>query len=383
MLDAEVKKYLRRGGFFMNIVDAEAIPIRIRLKHPFSIALGTLTHSNHVLVRMVDDAGRVGWGECTTFHSVYGYDQKSLFHVLTDYLIPAVKGLDPRNMAELHQCMDRAVPFNLMAKCGVDLAAYDLIGQAGGAPIHALIGGKRLGRVPLTAALGIISPKEAAARARELVSEGFAAIKIKIGLDPHEDLARVEAVRAAIGDGVMLRVDCNQGYDRNLALRVLRRMEPLGLQWIEQPLPFWDLEGLAMLTHRLETPIAADESVYTSSDAQRVIAAGAADVINIKLPKCGGIYRSQKIAALCEGSGVPCFLGGCLETTPGAAAQAHFYAATTNIISAAEMEGPWCYEDDVVTSQMDLKDGMVKIPDGGGIGVTIDVEKVARYRIGF
>ena len=80
----------------MKIVHAEAIPIRIPLKHPFAIALGTLTHSNHVLVRMEDDQGRVGWGETTTFHSVYGYDQKSLYHVLTDHLIPAVMGLDPQ-----------------------------------------------------------------------------------------------------------------------------------------------------------------------------------------------------------------------------------------------------------------------------------------------
>ena len=112
----------------MKIVDAEAIAIRIPLKHPFTIALGTLTHSNHVLVRMVDDEGRFGWGETTTFHSVYGYDQKSLFNVLTDHLIPAIKGLNPRNMPLLHKRMDQAIPFNLMAKCGIDLAAYDLVG---------------------------------------------------------------------------------------------------------------------------------------------------------------------------------------------------------------------------------------------------------------
>jgi L-alanine-DL-glutamate epimerase-like enolase superfamily enzyme len=130
----------------MKIVDAEVFAIRIPLKHPFTIALGTLTHSNHVLVRMSDDDNRVGWGESTTFHSVYGYDQKSLYHVLNDHLLPAVSGMDPRNMSLLHQKMDQAIPRNLMAKCAVDLAAYDLAGQAAAAPIYSLIGGRRVDR---------------------------------------------------------------------------------------------------------------------------------------------------------------------------------------------------------------------------------------------
>jgi len=367
----------------MKIVDAEAIAIRIPLKHPFTIALGTLTHSNHVLVRMVDDEGRVGWGETTTFHSVYGYDQKSLFNVITDHLIPAIKGLDPRNMPLLHKRMDQAIPFNLMAKCGIDLAAYDLVGQADQIPIHSIVGGKRVDRISVTAAVGLGPRNETAAMAKELVAEGFEVIKIKIGIEPDEDFERVKAVREVVGDGVRLRVDANQGYNRETGLKVLTRMEPLALEWIEQPLPNWDLEGLALLAERLDTPIAVDESVYTTHDAQRVITTGAADVVNIKVPKCGGIYRSQKIAAICETAGIPCFLGGCLETTPGTLAQAHFYVATQNIISAAEMEGPWCYVDDVVKTPMHIEAGMVKIPEDPGLGVIIDEEKVARYRVDF
>ena len=367
----------------MIIVDGQVFAIRIPLKHPFKIALGTLTHSNHVLVRLVDDANGVGWGESTTFHTVYGYDQKSLYHVLTDHLIPAIKGIDPRNMDLLHQRLDLAMPSNLMAKCAVDLAAYDLIGRTDGVPIHSLVGHKRVDRIPITVALGIVSPKEAAAKAKELAAEGFEVIKVKIGLDAEEDLERIKAVKEAVGDDVKLRVDANQGYDRVDALRVLTRMEAMDLEWIEQPLPDWDLEGLAMLADRLDTPIALDESVFTLQDTKRVIAAGAADVVNIKVPKCGGIYRSQQIASLCEEAEIPCFLGGCIETTPGTAAQAHFYCSTQNIISAAEMEGPWCYIDDVVKAPLKLEKGKVKVPDAPGLGVTIDEEKVARYRIDF
>jgi o-succinylbenzoate synthase len=367
----------------MKIAGAEAIAIRIPLRHHFTIALGTLTHSNHVLVRMVDDEGRIGWGESTTFHAVYGYDQKSLYHVLKDYLIPAVQGIDPRNMTQLHQRMDQAIPFNLMAKCAIDLAAYDLVGQADGMPIYSLLGGKRVDHIPLTAALGIVAPAEAAARAKALAAKQFEVIKIKIGLDAKEDVERVKAVREAIGDTVTLRVDANQGYDRSTALRVLRQLEPLCLEWIEQPLASWDLEGLAGLCDLIDTPIAVDESVYTPYDAHRVIRHGAADVVNVKLPKCGGLYRSQKIAALCEGSGLPCFLGGCLETTPGTAAQAHFYTATANVLSAAEMDGPWSYVDDIVKDTLRMEAAAVKIPQAPGLGVCIDEDKINFYRVDY
>ena len=235
----------------------------------------------------------------------------------------------------------------------------------------------------MTASVGLGPRQKTAAKAKELIAEGFEVIKIKIGLDPDEDFERVKAVREILGDGVRLRVDANQGYNRETGLKVLTRMEPFALEWIEQPLPNWDLEGLALMAERLDTPVAVDESVYTTHDAQKVIAAGAADVVNIKVPKCGGIYRSQKIAAMCEEAGIPCFLGGCLETTPGTAAQAQLYAATKNIVSAAEMEGPWCYADDVVEGSLDIVKGAVRIPEGPGLGVIIDEEKVDRYRVDF
>ncbi len=380
----------------MKIVNAEAIPFRIPLKHPFKIALGTLTHSNHVLVRMTSDSGHVGWGECTTFHSVYGYDQKSLYDVLTRYLIPAVLGGDPEDPEELHRKMDLAIPFNLMAKCGIDLAAWDLIGKVRNLPVHRLFmetgesgktGSEEIAArkweedIPVTAAVGIGSPAHTAETARELVAAGFQTVKVKIGLDPEADLARVQQVREVIGDQVRLRVDANQGYDRVSALTVLEKMEPLGLEWIEQPLPDWDLDGHAMLADRLKTPIALDESVYTIHDAVTAIDRKAADVVNLKLPRCGGIFRARQIAAYCREQGIPCFLGGCIETTPGTAAQAHFYVSTPNVVSAAEMEGPACYVDDVARQPMRIVNGRMTIPEGPGFGVEPDLEKIERYLV--
>jgi len=364
----------------LKIVEVEAIPIRIPLKKPFTIAVGTLTHCNHVLVRMTDDNGRVGWGETTTFLEVYGYDQKSLCRALTDHLIPAVKGMDPHDLALIHQRMDQVMPNNLMAKAGIDFAIHDLLAQAVEQPIHALIGGKRLDRIPLICGIDIMPADQAIEIALEMVNQGYRTVKIKIGKDPRADIERVKSVRKAVGDEIKLRVDGNCGYDRDMAVRTFSRMEEYGLEWIEQPLPAWDLDGMAMLADRLDTPIAVDESMYTPYNAQHCIALGAADIVNIKIVKCGGIYRSQKIAALCAAAGVPCFLGGCIETTPGTAAAAHFYAATPNIISAAEIYGSDHYVDDIVKEKFTIDHGELRLPLMPGLGVVIDEEKVSRYR---
>ena len=367
----------------MKIVQAESIPIRVPLVHPFTIAVGQLTHSTHVLVRLVADDGRVGWGETTTFPEVYGYDQKSLHHVLTDRLLPAVIDLDPRQTVRLHQAMDRVMPHNLMAKAGVDLAAYDLAAQSAGAPLNMLLGGSRVDRVPVIGAVPIVPPRQAVEMAEALVAEGYKTIKLKIGLNQEDDVARVEAVREALGDGVGLRVDGNCGYDRGAALAVFSRMDYFGLEWIEQPLPAWDLDGLAWLAREIKTRIAVDESVHTPQDAHRCIAMGAAEVVNIKVVKCGGLFRALKIAAVCRAAGVPCFLGGCIEMSAGAAASAHFYAAAEGVVSAAESVGMSMYTDDMTDQPLTVSEGCVAVPRTPGLGVVPDEDKINYYRLNF
>ena len=355
--------------------------MRIPLKNAFTISSGSITPGNHVLVHIQDDEGNSGWGETTTWHKVYGYDQRSLCNVLNDYLIPAVTGLDAIGLSALHQCMEEAIPFNYMAKCGIDLAVLDLIGRVTNTPLHGLIGGKQTDRVALIGLIGITPPAQAAELAVNLVKRGFATLKVKIGVSADEDHARLTAIRAAVGAGVKLRVDANQGYDRNTAIGVLSKLEPLKLEWIEQPLPAWDLLGSAALAARLDTPIALDESIYTLHDVHRIIDMRAADVINIKLQKCGGIYPCQRIAAACESAGIPCFLGGCLELALGTAAMAHFYAATPNVVPAIETV-PDYYVDDIAKTQLEIENRLLKLPNGPGLGIEVDRAKVEKFRCG-
>jgi muconate cycloisomerase len=268
-----------------------------------------------------------------------------------------------------------------MAKAGLDIAAYDLAAQAAGQPIHVLCGGKRVDSVPQIGVVGLVPEAEAAESAVRQLRDGYRTIKMKIGHDAAEDAARVSAVREAVGEGVPIRVDGNCGYGRAEALRAFRLMEDADLEWIEQPLPGWDLDGMADLAARLDTPVAVDESMYTPEDAFRCITSGAADVVNIKVAKCGGIYPSQKIAATCEAAGVPCFLGGCIETSVGTAAALHFYAATSNVIRAAEIHGSPHYVDDIAVRPFTAEGGSLAVPGVPGLGVEVDEDKVDAYRL--
>lgn len=365
----------------MKIVKAEAFPVKIELKEPFTFALGTITHSSQVYVCLTDESGNYGWGETTTFHHVYGYDQLSIYRILKDYLLPAVIGLDPHNMNLLNRKMEEIIPHNLMAKTGVDLAAYDLAGKQLGLPVHSMLGGKKTDLMPVIGFISFMPIEKAVDRALSWIEKGVKTIKIKIGHNPHEDIALLRGVRKAVGDDIKIRVDVNMGYDRNTAIQTLTRLEEINLQWIEQPLQYWDLEGLSILSQILTTPIAVDESMYSVHDAKMCIEYGNVSICNIKIVKCGGFYRSYEIASFCGVHSVPCFIGGTGEMVLGTIAKAHLYAASENIPFAVEGTASAPYTDDVAETSLEMTDGAIKIPDNPGLGIDIDRDKIEKFRI--
>lgn len=363
----------------MKIAKVEAFPVCLPLRKPFSIALGTVTHFSHVIVRITADEGIVGYGEGSTWHVVYGYDQHMLKWAIENYLGPGVVGMDPFDIEAILKRMDVVLPNNLMAKAGVEIACQDLRAKAQGIPLVQLLGGSLVNVIEGLQFIDIVPPEEAAQMALGFVKEGYGCIKIKVGLNPAEDIERVRVVRKAVGPDIRLRVDGNQGYDRVSAMKVCKAMEQFDLQWIEQPLPDWDLEGLATLTGTFSTPIAVDESVYGIHDVYRVARAGAADVINIKVSKCGGITNSLKVAHAAQAMGIPCFLGGCIETGVGVAAALHFAACSPNLFPGVELAGSGMFTDDIISKPLILHRGMIPLPSGPGIGVDVQLNKLGRY----
>jgi muconate cycloisomerase len=287
--------------------------------------------------------------------------------------------MDVADLEAIQKRMDAVLPKNLMAKAGIEIACQDARAKALGTSVSRLIGGALKAPLEVIEVVDIVPHQEAAKMAREFVQYGLRCLKIKIGLNPKEDIERVRVVREAVGPDIKLRIDGNQGYDRASALKVSLAVEKFDLQWIEQPLPDWDLEGLALIADAVHTPIAVDESLYTLHDVYKLAKAKAADVINIKVSKCGGVTNSLKIASAAESVGIPCFLGGCIETGVGTAAALHFGACSPNLFPGLEIAGSGPFTDDIITTPFVAEHGVVHLPEGPGLGVTVNEEKLEFY----
>lgn len=318
----------------MRITDIVWEKRRIDLLHPFKIAFAEIGFAEIVLVKVSTDEGLTGYGEAAPFAPVTGETADGVMAVLS-LLKPGLLGLDPTGIEHIHALMDGAIYGNGAAKCAVDLAMYDLMGKAAGLPVYKLLGGNS-GEVLNDITIGIGSPEEMAREAEHYVrDEGFSILKLKAGIDPDADIRAVSLIRERVGRGVRLRVDANQGYDQARALRAVEGFKSCGVEAVEQCLPYWDHEGAAALRRRVSgIRLMLDESVHGPRDAYRLVRDGCADILNIKLMKCGGLLPGLKISDIAEAGGVTCMVGCMLETKLAITAGVSLVAARRNITEA-------------------------------------------------
>ena len=301
-----------------------------RLEKPFVIALGAIPSVEVAIVVIEDDKGRFGIGEACPSWRITGETIDTAIGSL-EVLAPMLLGEDPLRIGYLVERMDSALLGNPSAKAALDIALHDLAGKILGVPVWKLLGGHSPGPVSTDYTVGIDEPERMAQEAARLVEEGFREIKVKVGENPERDLERVRAIRKAVGDGITVRIDANQGWSPQEAVWVLREMEPFRVQLVEQPVPFWDLEGLRYVRERSPIPVMADEAVHSPRDALRAIRAGAVDYINIKLMKAGGLHRAKEIAAISRAAGLANMIGSMVETDIGATAAIHFALSEGNV----------------------------------------------------
>jgi o-succinylbenzoate synthase len=313
----------------MKIIRIEAYKVDIELLQPFVIAIDRVTSYEGVVVKVLDDQGNVGWGEASPSPAILGETCGSVLACL-DILAKNLIGRDPRRVEEITEIMDRLIYRNTAAKAAVDMAIHDLLGQAWGVPLWRLLGGTRE-RIETDFTIGIQPPHEMAEEASRLVANGFRVLKLKVGMDPEEDIKRVRAVRNAVGDKIRLRIDANQGWTRQQAIYALKKIAEHDVEFVEQPVQAHDITGLAIVRRSTPIPVMADESVHQPEDAIRVIKEDAVDYINIKLMKSGGFRKALKIAEIAEAAGIECMVGGMVETDLGLAAAVHFAAAVKNV----------------------------------------------------
>ncbi len=353
----------------MLIQDIQIGRIALPLRHPFKTALRTVEAVEDVVVRVVADDGRIGYGEAPPTAVITGDTLGSIECAIRDFIRPALIGMEVENldgvMRKLHGCIVK----NTSAKAAVDMAVYDLYGKRFGAPLYQLLGGARRSfETDLTISVNPI--EEMVRDSLEAVDRGYHTLKIKVGKEGLRDIERIAAIREAVGPDIRIRVDANQGWTAKQSIAIITAMEDkgLGIELVEQPVPTHDLDGLTAVTRAVQTPILADEAVFSPADAIEIIRRGAADLINIKLMKTGGIWQALKICDVAEIYGIECMIGCMLESRLSVAAAAHL-AAGRGIITRADLDGPSLCALDPFTGGPVFEEAQIAMSADAGIGV--------------
>lgn len=353
----------------MKITAITLYGLRLPFIRPFVVAYEHYVDMPTIVIKMETDVGITGYGEATPDPHVTGETWESTWSLLLHQLAPLVIGENPFQIERIHEKMADRVYGAPAAKAAIDIACYDIMGKATGQPVYNLLGGRYHERMAIPYVVSILEPAVMAQEAQEAVRTGYSTIKIKVGSDPLLDVQRIRAVRQAIGTTIPLRVDANQGWkNRATTLWVLEQVKDCNIDWIEQPVRADDLTALAEIREQTSIPVMVDEGVHSDRDMREVIAKQAADKLNIKLMKCGGLYPALKLAAQAEMAGIECQVGSMVESAVATAAGAHL-AAAKKIIGSNELVGPLMFSSDVAAFPYEGKS--IRLTDRPGLGLEV------------
>jgi L-alanine-DL-glutamate epimerase-like enolase superfamily enzyme len=366
----------------MKIDRIEIIPVTIPHTSGEHVnAYGGRSALHNVLVAVYCDEGLVGWGETAPVPAYTGDTQESVVAVLRGCLGPLLLGQDPRAVNALLEEMDRVLWSQSYAKSAVDYALHDLAARLADVPLVQMLGGCCRERFALAWTLGWNDTATTVAQAEAAVEAGFQALKVKIGNpDWRLDLERVRAVRDAVGDVMPIRVDANQGYTVPEAVRIVSRMASYDLQLVEQPIARWDFAGMRHVRRVTGVPLLADESASSIPDVFNLIREEAADIINIKPQKFGGLTRSWQVAGIAAAANRDVLASSRMCSGVGVAAAVHFYAALPNARYEGEfVDGVLMAEDDLLDMPIPVERGFVHLPQGAGTGVVVNTKRLRHY----
>jgi L-alanine-DL-glutamate epimerase-like enolase superfamily enzyme len=359
----------------MKIAQLHAMRVRIPQKPPIAPYQSRYRASSTkeaLLVRLETDNGLVGWGEAPD-----DWLSKSYEGTPEERLRSRVLGRDPFDLEGWYA--ENALGTAYLASA-VEMALWDLIGQATRQPLYKLLGGAVRKKIELAACMGIRPYDEAKAIAKQYVEQGFSTLKTKAGRRAEEDLDMVKGIRDGVGDRLKLRIDPNQGYAPEIAFPLARDLERYHLEYFEQPMPQSCIGEAARLRRYTSTPIALNESVTTPEVALQLLQLHAADVLLPDTHQGGGILAVKKVAILCEAAGVPCVFHCSHDLGLKTAAMLHVVASTPNFTLANDCTY-YGLEDDIITPLHRIEGGCMAVPEGPGLGIAVDEAKVAKYRL--
>jgi L-alanine-DL-glutamate epimerase-like enolase superfamily enzyme len=370
----------------MKITNIDCIPVRVPIRPELAIRASGGTHSvsPFLLVRIHTDEGICGLGEVSCTPRWSGEDQVTAAHFIRTILQPALAGEDPRDIERLTARMRRSLSGHPFTRAAMEMALWDILGKCAGLPVYRLLGGAVRESVPIKWSISGVEPARAAAIASWALEQGFQTMKVKVGIDPIQDVARVRAVRDAIGPEIRLGIDANGAWTPATAVTMIRRLEDLDIFFAEQPVPPGDPEWLAEVRRQVKVPIIADESVYSPQDALAIIKARSADGFSAYVGKSAGIGPARRIASLAEAAMMRCTVGSNLELGVGTAAMIHLAMASPGITAEdlpCDIIGPLYYTGEILLEPLRFVHGKVLPVDGPGLGVDLDEAKVRTYRV--
>ena len=351
-----------------------AIPLRGAYRNAHTVK----SVQTSVVVRVRGEDGLEGAGNVDPSKGYSEVTPDDIRSAVRDALAAALVGRDALNIRAAVAHMERAAPGALYAQAAVEMALVDLNAKALGIPVHRLLGGAVRDEIQLNGWIGIEEPEQAAATARDFWQRGYRSAKIKVGAGVEADRDRVAAVRAAAPE-MAIRVDGNEGYDVESAIRFARAIAPLRVTLFEQPVPRKDLAGLARIRRAVDVPIMADEAIEGLDTLIEVIRLEAADIVKVKVMKQGGLLRCLQAIEMAEAAGIRCVIGHGFGLTPNTLAEMHVAAVSANVMDGCECVGPTKLTGDVVTAPLVMESGSLPVPTGPGLGASLDEAALARW----
>jgi muconate cycloisomerase len=372
------------------IQSIEVIPLRLPVAQELVISRGSVgspaTGAIHILVKVTDEKGTVGWGEARPSPRWSYETPESVVTTITKYLAPAIVGMDEHDLDEIHQKMNTVIAPGVqigqpIAKSAVDVALHDLVCKERGIPLKAYLGSSVVQEIKLGYVISAATVKDAARQAEKGISRGYHGFKIKTGIHPNTDLEMVEEV-VHIGRGRYIWVDANQGWDVETTLEFSRKMAKLGVHVLEQPFAANDITGYQKVVAHSEIPIALDESIYSATDLVQFIKLKAIGGLVLKVCRVGGILPSKEIYTIARNEGLPLLGSGLTEGRISLTSSCHVFAAA-GIEVPVDLNGPQFLADDMVKGSLEYPNQIVRLSEAPGLGVEPDEQKVEKYRINF
>lgn len=384
----------------LSIKSVETFVVSLPARRPHLwVGLTSPAGHGYLVVKLELTNGTIGWGEAQAIPtwggddaSRYGETPTTARHLIEEHLVPALRNVDLRQFENVHAAMNRVVRGHPYAKAAIDVAVMDAVGHSLNVPVYQLLGGRVRDRIPVAHSIGLMEADAAVDEAVRVVDEGVKTLKVKIGVEVERDVRLVAEIRRAIGDKPDIRVDANQGYRTwREAVTAVNRMAESRIIYAEQLVN--GVDDLAEVSARCDVPIMADESVWTERDVIRIARAKAAQYLSVYYTKPGGLWKAKRLLTVAGAHNMLCDINGSGEMGIGNAANLQLAAAapeitlagTIPITSTAEIERTKTaghkYLDDIITVPFGYEDGHLIVPNGPGLGIEVDIDKLKKYRV--